>query len=298
MEILTNRINTASGGAIEATLHPTGSIIPSTEEIEGVDLGLVDYAYTGPAYWVDKWPASAMFSFIVGGLTGMEYIFWMQEGGGKELLHEMISSMDVISTGFMPTTPEVFLQSTRGLKVVDDLKGLKIRTAGDDGEIFTRMGASVVFLPGGEVYEALQRGVIDATQLSYPAYDYSLGIHEVVDFMYLSPVRQPTDPGPILFNKTKWNQLSPHLQEVWTSVVESEGIRYYARLTSQDLVAIELVKDYGITVEPASQVILDEMVKQAEIFYGEKAGEDAFYAKVLDSIQTYQKQIRDAWPRL
>lgn len=298
MEIITARINTAAGGAMELTLHPSASIVPQSEELEGVDTGLVDYAYTGPAYWVDRWPAANLLTLVIDGLTGMEYYFWMIEGGGLDLVHKMAQGVNVRFIGFIPTSPEVFLQSTKPLRTVDDLKGLKIRTAGDDGELFTRMGSSVIFLPGGEVYEALQRGVIDATQLSNPAIDYSLAIHEVVKYSYLSPVRQPTDAGPIMVNSKSWAALPDSLKEVVQSVVESEAIRHYARLTTLDAIALDAFRDYGVSIEPAAQPIIDELRRQAAIFYEEKKAQDPMYKEILESMLAYQAQLRGAYERL
>jgi TRAP-type mannitol/chloroaromatic compound transport system substrate-binding protein len=296
MTRLTNRITSASQGAIECTLHPSASIVPQSEELEGVDTGLLDYAYTGPAYWTDRWPAANLLTIVIGGLTGMEYQFWMIQGGGLDLVHKLAKDVNVHFVTFMPTPPECFLHSTKALVTVDDIKGLKIRTAGDDAEIFTRMGASTIFLPGGEVYEAIQRGVIDATQLSTVAVDYSLGTHEVSKYTYLSPARQPTDAGPIMVNGDSWAELPDNLKEVVTSVCESESLRYYAELADLDEEALQFFIDYGVEVGPPSQVIVDEMVRQAGIYYEEKKAEDAMYKEILESMLAYKAKIRSLYP--
>jgi len=298
MARLTSRINTAAGGQLELTLHPTATIVPSMQELEGIEKGLIDYAYTGPAFWAKRWPAANLFTILINGLTGMEYYFWMREGGGLELVHKMMAGIKVKHLAFMPTPPEVFLQSKKPLKTLADIKGLKIRTAGDDAILFTRMGASVIMVVPGEVYEALMRGVVDAAQLSYPAFDVSLALHEVVKYTYLSPVRQPTDAGPIMVNPDSWAALTPALQEIVQAVIESEAIRYYADITTKDLKALEVFKAKGVTVEPMSKEIVDEMVRQSEIFYAEMTAKDPMYKAVYDSMRAYQKKIRAAYERL
>lgn len=283
---------------MELTLHPSGSIAPQSEELEGVDVGLLDYAYTGPAYWSDRWPAANLLTIVIGGLTGMEYHFWMIQGGGLDLVEKLTKDVNVKVLIFMPTPPECFLHSTKPLVTVDDIKGLKVRTAGDDAEIFTRMGASTIFLPGGEVYEALQRGVIDAAQLSTIAVDYSLGTHEVSKYTYLSPTRQPTDAGPIIVNGDSWAELPDGLKEVVSSVAESEAMRYYAELIDLDAIAIQAFIDYGVEVGPPSQEIVDELVRQAAIFYEEKKAADPMYKEILESMMAYQAQVRGLYERL
>jgi TRAP-type mannitol/chloroaromatic compound transport system substrate-binding protein len=160
------------------------------------------------------------------------------------------------------------------------------------------MGAAVVFIPGGEVYEALQRGVIDACQLSSPAVDYSLGMNEVCDYIYLSGVRQPAEYHSFLFNTESWAALPDDLKVLVENCCLAEAIRYYMWMMEQDIEAVQKFKDYGCNVEPASQIIVDEIVRQAEIFYDEKAAEDPLYADVLESISNFQKNYRGAWARL
>jgi TRAP-type mannitol/chloroaromatic compound transport system substrate-binding protein len=297
MEDLINRIKVASNGRLDITLHPTGGIVPSAQEFDGVDLGTLDFGNTAPSYQMDRWPAAGPFAFIVGGLTGMEYAAWMTVGGGGDLAREMYAETDVhLLDGWLVTPPEAFLQSTKPLKTVSDIKGLKIRTAGDDGELFARMGAAVVFLPGEEIYEALQRGVIDTAQLSTPAIDWTFAIQEVADYMYLSPVRQPTDPTWVLVNEKSWQELPDDLKQVVDEVTYAQGIRWYQSLLVKDIEAVQMFKDYGTIVEPASKEIEDELMKQAEIFYDENAAEDAFYARVIESIRVFRDAVREAWP--
>lgn len=297
MEDLINRIKVASGGRLDITLHPTGAIVPSAQEFDGVDLGTLDLGNTAPSYQMDRWPAAGPFAFIVDGLTGMEYAAWMTVGGGAELAKQMYSGTNVhLVEGWLVTPPEAFLQSTKPLQTVDDIKGLKIRTAGDDGELFARMGAAVVFLPGEEIYEALQRGVIDTAQLSTPAIDWTFAIQEVADYMYLSPVRQPTDPTWVLVNEKSWAALPDDLKQVVEEVTFAQGFRWYDRLLKMDIEAVQMFKDYGTVVEPASKEIEVELSRQAVLFYDEKAAEDPFYAEVIDSIRSFRDAVREAWP--
>ena len=297
MEDLINRIKAASGGRLDITLHPTGAIVPSAQEFDGVDLGTLDLGNTAPSYQMDRWPAAGPFAFIVDGLTGMEYAAWMTVGGGAELAKQMYSGTNVhLVEGWLVTPPEAFLQSTKPLQTVDDIKGLKIRTAGDDGELFARMGAAVVFLPGEEIYEALQRGVIDTAQLSTPAIDWTFAIQEVADYMYLSPVRQPTDPTWVLVNEKSWAALPDDLKQVVEEVTFAQGFRWYDRLLKLDIEAVQMFKDYGTVVEPASKEIEVELSRQAVLFYDEKAAEDPFYAEVIDSIRSFRDAVREAWP--
>jgi TRAP-type mannitol/chloroaromatic compound transport system substrate-binding protein len=298
LEALAEKITTTSGGRLVLKLHPGGAIVPASEEFDGVHEGLLDWAEVVPSYWSDKFPMAGLFSFTVAGLSPIEQLLWMLEGDGLELCERMIEGYNVkiIPGTFYP--PESFLWSTKPLKTVDDIKGLKIRTAGDDGEIFAQMGAAVVFVPGGEVYEAVQRGVIDAFQLGSPSIDITLGVHEVAEYCYLSPVRQPLDWHFLGINSNRWAELTPYLQELVENVYLAMSMKTYAMATKQDIEGITTLKDYGTVVEPASKEIEDELIRQAKIFYDKKAAEDPLAAEVLQSMRDWKKAYGEAFARL
>lgn len=280
--------------------YPGDSIMPAAKEFDGIDGDLADYAWTFGSYWTEKWPYASAFHFVVNGLSPMEYYVWWVEGKGMELAQRMVKDYNVkfIETTGCLLPAECFLQSSVPLKTLDDIEGLKIRTAGDDGEIFARMGAAVVSVSGGELYEAMQRGVVDAFQFSTPSIDWSYGFHEVVKYTYLSPVRQPADCYACIVNPKSWEKLPSDLQGLVVAVTTRAAFRFYAEVLRTDVEAIQKYLDYGISVEPASKEIEQEMTRLADAFYAEKAAKDPFWAEVLDSIQAVKKTYREGWPRL
>ena len=293
-----NRITASSGGRMEFQMNSAGAIVEATKEFDGIDGGLIQVGLGAVSYWRDKFPASGLFTFTVAGLSPMESLYWWETGGGSDLCHEMISDYDVMAFSGEITPPEIFLQSTKPLDTLDDIKGLKIRTAGDDGEIFAAMGASVVFMPGGEIYEAMQRGVIDAAQASTPAIDWSLALQEVADYLYLSGVRQPTDWSVITMKKSAFEALPDDLKAIIVAEMAALTPRFYGELLVKDLAAMKDFEAYGTNIAPASEVIIDEMVKEAKIFYEKGAAGDPFFAKVINSIWDFRDLYRANWERL
>ncbi len=287
-----------SGGRIVVKVEAAGAIVPAAKEFDGVDGGLIQLGSGAASYWRDKFNAAGLFTFTVAGLSPMESLYWFKQGGGKELIHEMIDGFDVYIVSGQITPPEIFLQSTVPLVTTDDIKGLKIRTAGDDGEIFNAMGASTVFLPGGEIYEALQRGVIDAAQISTPSIDWTLGMQEVADYLYLSGVRQPMDWSLNFVNRSVFEELPDDLKAIFEATADQNTMWFYGWMMEQDLVAMQSFIDYGTNISPASPEIVEELARQAKIFYSDKAAEDPFFATVINSIWDFQKTYRDTWDRL
>jgi TRAP-type mannitol/chloroaromatic compound transport system substrate-binding protein len=182
---------------MDLKLVPAGSVVPATKEFDGIHQGLIEAATGAIAYLKDKWPAATIFTYTVGGMGPFETMLWWDVGGGKELAHNMAKDYDVMMFRGQWTPPEVFLESKKALNTPADFKGLKVRASGDGAEVMNAMGASAIFLPVGELYQSLQSGVIDATEISHPALDWSVKIQEATKYTYMSPLRQPADGGPI-----------------------------------------------------------------------------------------------------
>jgi len=293
------RVTEASGGRLELKPNPGGAIVPASDEIYAVDSGVLQFSFDATCWWRERFPAAGLFNFYVGGLSPMAMMFWMINEG-TPMLQQMLddAGMNIHTFPGWTGTPEIFLSSTVPLKTAGDLKGIKMRTAGDDGEIFAGMGVSVMSVPGGELYEAVQRGVVDCFQFSSPAVDYTIASYEIIDYMYLSAARQPCEYLQFNVNKDEWNKLTPDLQNILQAEAYTETMEYLADITVRDMAAIQEYIDYGVTVEPASQDIIDALLAEAEAFYDKKAAEDAFYAKVLESARTFKASMEITYPGL
>jgi TRAP-type mannitol/chloroaromatic compound transport system substrate-binding protein len=293
-----NAVNAGSEGKLELTLRAAGTVVPATKEFDAVHDGILQFAEIYPPYWLDKLPNAGIFAYTVGGLSPIETFVWMTQGGGHEMLAKMIASYNVVPIEGKYYTPETFLWSNKPLKTLSDIKGMKFRTAGDDGEMFKAMGVAIVAMPGGEIYDAMKRGVIDAFQASSPAVDITLAVHEVSKYAYLSPVRQPTDYQMLGVNNKAWAALSPGLQKLVEYAYVASASYTYARALKADIAALDTLKKYGTIVEPASIEIINELIKQAQIFYDGRAAKDPAYAEILKSQRDFMKAYRDAFARL
>ena len=278
--------------------HAGGEIVPSMVELDGVSEGVLDFATTCTMYWMDRFgPACNLFTYQIAGLTPTEQFFWMQEEG-LALLEEMTADYNVVWGPGFQTVPEAFLGSKEAITGPDDINGLKIRTAGDDGKIFTDMGASVVTLSTEETYESLMRGVLDAYQLSSPGYDYSLAMYEVVDHLYVGSARQPQEWQPQMWNRDTWNEFPDDLKKICYEMGAAAGMNYYRFMVGEDLKSVQLWADKGVPLEFIPQSVSDEVVRRADILYAERAAADPFFDKVYTSINNFKADVRSTWERM
>ncbi len=293
-----SNLEIASGGRLDLAPHSGGEIVPSMVELDGIHEGVLDFATTCTMYWMDRFgPATNLFTYQIGGLSPTEQFFWM-EIEGRALLSEMTSDYNVVfPTGFQ-TVPEMFISTKEPLTGPEDIKGLKLRTAGDDGKIFTDMGASVVTLSTEETYESLMRGVLDGYQLSSPGYDLSVAMYEVVDYFYLGSVRQPQEWQPQMWNTDTWNSLPDDLKKMITEMGKAAGMNYYLFMTQQDLAAIPIYREKGANIGFIPDSIGQEMLDRGNELYAERAAADPFFDKVWESIKAFRAAYRDGWQRM
>lgn len=278
--------------------HAGGEIVPSMVELDGVSEGVLDFATTCTMYWMDRFgPACNLFTYQIAGLSSTEQFFWMQREG-LALMEEMTADYDVVWGPGFQTVPEAFLGSKEAITGPEDIKGLKIRTAGDDGKIFTDMGASVVTLSTEETYESLMRGVLDAYQLSSPGYDYSIAMYEVVDHLYVGSSRQPQEWQPQMWNRDTWNEFPDDLKKICYEMGAAAGMNYYRFMVGEDLKSVALWTEKGVPLEFIPQSVSDEVVRRAEILYAERAAADPFFDKVYTSINNFKTDVRSTWERM
>jgi TRAP-type mannitol/chloroaromatic compound transport system substrate-binding protein len=291
-ERICDAVTEASGGCLVFKSFTGGSIVPATKEaVHGVDKGVIQATYTCPMYSLDTWAAAGLFSARPGQMTSHPYMTWYNWAGGVDLINKMMEGYDLYALrGCAPRPAEVWCLSTIPIEGLDDIRGLRIRTAGDGGEVLTRMGASVVFMPGGELYEATQRGVIDAFEYSTPAVNWPMAFHEVAKYHYFSATRAPSDPLSFIVARSAWEELPDDLKQLVEAVVMSGTTRHDMEEYQDSIEAIPKHKEYGCVLEHLPEEIEVEMLKVTEEFYDEKAAkEDPIYSEILTSMREFKK---------
>ena len=166
-------------------------MIPALAIFENVSTGAIEAGYSWMGYEIGQVPAAALFGATPFGLEPGEFMAWMYFQGGHELLAETFAPFNVLPILCGTIPPEAAGWFRNPINSVDDLKGLKFRAAGVGGEILSEFGMSVTMLPGGELYQALETGVLDATEFSMPTVDEQLGFFQVAKHYYLPAGTSP-----------------------------------------------------------------------------------------------------------
>jgi TRAP-type mannitol/chloroaromatic compound transport system substrate-binding protein len=283
-------ITEASGGRLVIKPFVGGSVVPAYKELDAVNEGVLQMCYTCPMYQLDKWSCAGLISSRPGGLPGEALRTWFNYGGGADLMNEMMTGYNTMTFpgALSPLPEEVFFHSKVKLETLDDIKGLKARCMGDGGEILARMGAATVIIPGGELYEAMQRGTIDAMEYSTLASNWVMHFNEVAKYVYLSPTRAPSDPQCFYVNTDAWNALPDDLKVLVRDEIDKWTQAQHEYLVYESVKAVDKFKEAGCEVLKVPKEIEDALLAEAAAFYEEKVAEEPpIFGKIYNSMKEY-----------
>lgn len=282
------RVGELSGGQIEITVVPVGTVVAHNETLDAVGAGILQGHITDPSYFSGKDPAFAMLGNLVGAWSAPEQMFdYMENGGGKELFNELVNPYGLQFLGASATGVEAFL-STVPINGVDDLKGIKMRAPeGMVQEVFAAAGASPVNLPGSEVYTSLEKGVIDAADYTVFSTNHAQGMHEFAVY--------PLYPGfhsmPVIdvsMNKAIYDDLPAELQNILNESVLVFARDMVKQLSEQDAIAVaEAEADPDITVINWSDEERAKFRGIAKSQWANWAERSEMAGKAYESVTTY-----------
>jgi TRAP-type mannitol/chloroaromatic compound transport system substrate-binding protein len=189
------------------------------QSFDAVSKGSAQAGHDWPGYWKGKNEAFVAFASVPFGLDAEGYNIWLYEKGGLEMMQELYGKFNLFALPGGQCGQEMGLFSNKRATKMEDFKGMRVRTPGWYMDIMNNLGASVSPLPGGEVYLALERGVIDAAEFSSPAINYPMGFDEITKYAIQPGVHQPGVQCALFFNKDAYEKLPEDLKWImWTSL--------------------------------------------------------------------------------
>jgi TRAP-type mannitol/chloroaromatic compound transport system substrate-binding protein len=288
-----DRLRRASGGRIDWTIDDPGEVVPAFAIVDAVRAGKIEAGYTWLGYDQGRLSASVLFGAVPFGMTPWEYSAWWVRGGGAELAHEIYRPLGVepILCGIIG--PETAGWFRHEIEDRDDLAGLKIRFAGLGGRALQKLGASVTMLPGGEIFQALEKGAIDATEFSLPEVDARLGFDRVARFNYFPGWHQPHTAFHLVVHKPTWDALSEATRET-IELACGDGVhRNLSNAEASQGPVIARLQASGVQTRSLSPELLDVLEVAVEEVLEEESARDADFARVL----AHQRAFRSHYSR-
>lgn len=280
-----------SGGTLQMKVYEPGKLVAPFEILDAVSAGKINSGYTTAGYWAGKIPASSLFSAVPFGPEAGEYMAWMYYGNGGALYQEMYDqggfNVHVIPCAII--APETSGWFAKEINSVDDLSGLKMRFFGLGGKVMQKLGVATSLLPGGEIYPALEKGVIDATEFSMPAIDARLGFSKLVKFNYFPGWHQQATVFELLINKDVWNEATDQHKAIIENACKASMADSFAEgEASQFAVMQDNVDNNGVQIKTWSPEMLDVFQNAWNEVAAEEAANDEFFAKVLTDMNTFR----------
>ncbi len=290
-----DRISIASNGSVRMKVYEPGKLVAPFEILGAVSNKKVNAGYSISGYWEGKIPGSSIFSTVPFGPETGEFLAWMYYGNGLKLYQKMYDdagfNVHVIPCGII--APETSGWFDKPINSLDDLKGLKMRFYGLGGKALQKLGVSVSLIPGGEIFPALEKKAIDATEFSMPAIDSRLGFYKVVKNNYFPGWHQQATVFELLINKDVWNGLSESQKmiiEIICKAATADAFAYTEAI--QGAVIRENVEKRGVTLHYWSDEMLNSFRKAWEEVAAELSAESPMFKETWEDLSAFRKDYR------
>ena len=286
----------ASDDRVTLQVFEPGMLMPAFSITESVKDGKVEAGYTWLGYDQGRIPATPLISAVPFGMEPWEFAAWYFEDEGKALTEELYEPHNIrpILCGLIgPETAGWFRSEIENL---EDLEGLKFRFAGLGGKVLQELGASVTLIPGGEIFQALEKGAIDATEFSMPAVDQMLGFDRVAKFNYFPGWHQTFTAAHLIVNQSTWQQLSQADQVLIETTCTAGVLRNLARGEAIQGQVMQGFPDKGVTPVKFPREILRELQAVTERVLAEEAAKDESFNRIWESQKRFQENYQH-WKR-
>jgi TRAP-type mannitol/chloroaromatic compound transport system substrate-binding protein len=281
-------LRAVSDQAVRLDIYEPGEIVPAFSITDAVRDGKVEAGYTWLGYDQGKIRASPLLGAVPFGMEPWEFMAWWFEAGGRELGEALYHPHNVHPLLCGIIGPETAGWFRRPINSLADIRGLKIRFAGIGGMVMERAGASVTMLPGGEIFQALEKGAIDATEYALPVVDQMLGFSRVAPYNYYPGWHQPATAAHLAVNLDRWRALPPATQALLEAVCTAAVTRNLARSEGLQGPVMQSFVAAGVKVETLPTDVLRELERITGEVLAREAAANADFARILES----QKRFR------
>ncbi len=293
-ERIADLVEEMSNGQMQITVYGAGEQVPAFGVFDAVSSGSHQMGHSGGYFWKGKVPAAQFFTSVPFGLTADEINAWVNRGGGLELWREIYKPFNIYPIPAGNTGTQMFGWFNKEINSLEDIKGLKMRIPGIGGEVLKEAGGIPVTLPGGELFTALQTGVIDATEWVGPYNDLTFGFHQAAKYYYYPGWHEPGSMLELLINMDAWNSLPKHLQviiEIATKAVNQDTLDEYLARNNQALT--ELIEVHGVELRKLPDDVIDEFRTISNKILSDLAKEDEVIAKVYESYISFKDNVTE-----
>jgi len=284
-------LESMSQGRLQIQVFAAGELVPALQVFDAVSQGAVEMGHGASYYWAGKIPAAQFFTSVPFGMTAKGMQAWLYHGGGLALWREIYAPFQVMPFPFGNTGVQMGGWYNKPINSLADIKGLRMRMPGLGGKVLKKAGGNPVLISGGEIYTALERGTIDATEWLGPFHDLRLGLNRAADYYYFPGWHEPGSELELIINQARWQALPQDLQQMVKTAAAANGAWIYSASefhNSQALLEIRQKKNVKLRALP--QEVLAELRRLTGLTLDEEAAKNADFARVYAAYQEFREQ--------
>ena len=289
-EVFANAVKAMSGGKFEISVHAGGELMPAFGVVDGVMNSTVEMTHTVPYYFYGKNPAFALGSAIPFGLNARQMTAWMRHGNGRKLMDEFYAAYNLVSFAGGNTGCQMGGWYRKEIKSIEDFKGLKMRLGGGlIGEVMQKLGAVPTSIPGGEVYQALEKGTIDAAEWVGPYDDQKLGFNKVAPFYYYPGWWEGGPEVDFYINQKAFAALSSENKAIINAATALASVDMLAEYDARNPIALKQLVAAGTKILPFSQPVMEASFKASQETFAENDAKSPEWKKIYADMRSFQR---------
>ena len=287
-------LNEATDGRFDIKFFEPGALVPALECFDAASKGSVESCWTTPGYHTGKLgPGVSFFTTVPFGPQFGEFMAWKRDGGGDKLRNEIYGEHGLIAIDCFAIGPETSGWFKNEVKSLDQLKGMKMRFFGLGAQVMQKLGVSTQLLAAADIYPALERGVIDATEFSMPSIDQKLGFYQIAKNNYFPGWHQQVSVSELLINKKAFQALSKSNQKLLELALGESVLATFAETEWRNPDAMnENVTKFGVKNRRWTDEQLAVFEKAWREVLQEQAAKDPLFKKVADNFYAFRERYK------
>ena len=278
-----------TGGKFEISVAAAGELMPAFGVVDGVQQGTIEMAHTAPYYFFGKDPVFALGCAIPFGLNSRQMTAWMLDGNGMKLMREFYANFNIINFVGGNTGAQMGGWFRKEIKSLADMRGVKFRIGGFGGKVIERIGGVPQNIPGGEIYQALEKGTIDAAEWVGPYDDEKLGFVKVAP-NYAYPGFWEGGPELDFFvNNKAYNALSSEYKMILEAACNYAATGMQAKYDARNPAALKRLVGQGAKLFRFPKDLMDAAFKEAIAVYNELSGTNPAWKKIYADYAAFRR---------
>ena len=287
-EVFAKKVGEMTGGRFQISVHAAAEIVPMPGLVDAVQNGTVEMGHTAPYYYFGKDETFALGCAIPFGLNSRQMTAWAYEGNGLRLMREFYRNYNIMSFPGGNTGAQMGGWFRKEIKSAADFKGLKFRIGGFAGRVMERLGVVPQNIPGGEIYQALEKGTVDAAEWVGPYDDQKLGFNKVAPNYYYPGFWEGGPQLDFYINTKAWDSLTPEYKAIVETACSHAHVDMQAKYDARNPVALKQLVGSGTKLFRFPKDVMETAFREAHALYSEVSAKNPNFKKVYEDYARFR----------